>query len=66
MVSYFIIHIKGVKSKMSNLVFFIRKNFISKTDNLLFIFTPSINYKLKFKKIKSIKRRLKKKIVRFK
>ena len=61
----FIINIRGTKSKITNIVLFIKKNFNKKTDKILFIYTPNIDFKLKFKKIKSIKRRLKKKIIRF-
>lgn len=60
----FIIHIRGTKSKLINTIIFIKNSF--KNDNLFFLYSPHIEYKLKFKKIKSIKRRLKKKIIRFK
>lgn len=62
----FIVHIKGTKIKLSNLVVIIKKNFNKGNDKIMFMYTPSINYKFKFKKVKSIKRRLKKKIIRFK
>lgn len=60
----YIIHIKGTKSKLLNILVFIKKSFIN--NNLFFLYSPRIDYKIKFKKIKSIKRRLKKKFVRFK
>lgn len=55
-----IFYIKGLKSNTSNLLILINKNF--KKNRFLFIFSPCVEYgKFKFKKIKSIKRRLRKK-----
>lgn len=60
----FIIQIKGTKSKLINIITFVKNSF--KENNVFFLYSPTIDYKLKFKKVKSIKRRLKKKIIRFK
>ena len=61
----FLINIKGTKSNIYNIVLFVKKNFLN--ENLLFIYSPHLIINgLKFKKVKSIKRRLKKKIIKFK
>lgn len=59
-----ILHIKGTRSNMFNLLVLIKKNF--KSNKFFFIYSPHIEYgKFKFKKVKSIKRRLKKKFSKF-
>lgn len=61
----FIINLVGTKYNLINSVIYIRKNFLK--DNITFLYSPSINHNnLKVKKIKSIKKRLKKRFIRFK
>jgi hypothetical protein len=58
-----IIQVKGLKNDIQNIFVFIKKYF--NTSNKIIIVTPSlINNQLKFKKIKSIKRKLKKKFIK--
>ena len=61
----YLINIKGTKNNIFSIVLFVKKNFLN--ENLLFIYSPHLIINgLKFKKVKSIKRRLKKKIIKFK
>lgn len=58
-----IIHLKGTRSNIFNILVLINKNFNNKLISL--IYAPHISYGLfKFKKIKSIKKRLRKKFSR--
>lgn len=58
----YIIHIKGTKSNIFNILLIIGKSFKKK---LSLIYSPYISYgRFKFKKIKSIKKRLRKKFTR--
>lgn len=59
----FIIQLKGAKSKIPQILTLLKRYLNPKKK--IFIFTPKIiNNKLKFKKIKAIKRRLKKKFIK--
>jgi hypothetical protein len=59
----FIIQLKGSKSKIPQILTLLKRYLNPK--NKVFIFTPKIiNNKIKFKKIKAIKRRLKKKFIK--
>lgn len=59
----FIIQLKGSKSKIPQILTLLKRYLMPKKK--IFIFTPKIiNNKLKFKKIKAIKRRLKKKFIK--
>lgn len=59
----FVIQLKGSKSKIPQILTLLKRYLNPKKK--IFIFTPKIiNNKLKFKKIKAIKRRLKKKFIK--
>lgn len=61
----FIVNVIGTRYNLSNSVLYIKKNFDNK--NIIFLYSPSINHNnLKVKKVKSIKRRLKKRIIKYK
>ena len=58
-----IIHLKGTKSNIFNILVLIQKNLAKK--QISFLYSPYISYgRFKFKKIKSIKKRLRKKFSR--
>lgn len=59
----YLIHIKGTKSNLFNILLTINKIFIKK--NISLMYSPHISYgKFKFKKIKAIKKRLRKKFTK--
>lgn len=59
----FLIHLKGTRSNIFNVLVLIEKNF--KNKNISLLYSPHISFgNFKFKKVKSIKRRLRKKFSR--